>query len=42
MTANPGAYGIWLTHCRERVSVDDHPLFVDYAEDDRWKKWPDL
>jgi len=26
----PGAYGIWLTHCRARKHVDDHPFFVDY------------
>lgn len=36
---HPGHYGIWLAHCRERSAVDDHPLFVDYAPDERWKKW---
>lgn len=29
----PGAYGIWLTHCRARRHVDDHPFFLDYPED---------
>ena len=36
---NPSIYGIWLTHCRERNAVDDHPFFIDYAPDDRWKKY---
>ena len=36
---HPGHYGLWLTHCRERRAVDDHPLFTDYAPDDRWRKW---
>jgi lauroyl/myristoyl acyltransferase len=36
---HPGHYGLWLTHCRERRAVDDHPLFVDYAPDDRWRRW---
>ena len=36
---HPGHYGLWMTHCRERRGVDDHPLFSDYAPDDRWKKW---
>lgn len=35
---HPGEYGIWLAHCRERAAVDDHPLFTDYAPDDRYKK----
>lgn len=35
--ANPEQYGTWLLHCRERAGVDDHPLFTDYAPDDRWK-----
>jgi len=26
----PGAYGIWMTHCRARQHVDDHPFFMDY------------
>jgi len=29
----PGAYGIWLTHCRARKHVDDHPFFVDYPDE---------
>ena len=36
---HPEHYGIWLAHCRERAAVDDHPLFTDYAPDDRWKRW---
>jgi lauroyl/myristoyl acyltransferase len=28
----PGAYGIWLTHCRARQHVDDHPFFLDYSD----------
>ncbi|MFT5685886.1 MAG: hypothetical protein ACI8RZ_006841, partial [Myxococcota bacterium] len=39
LNANPHIYGIWLTHCRERSAVDDHPFFIDYAPDDRWKKY---
>lgn len=39
---NPSHYGIWLTHCRERAAVDDHPLFMDYAPDERAQKWPAL
>ncbi|MDG1481930.1 MAG: lysophospholipid acyltransferase family protein [Myxococcota bacterium] len=39
LNKNPHIYGIWLTHCRERSAVDDHPFFVDYAPDDRWKKY---
>lgn len=36
---SPAEYGPWLLHCRIRNNVDDHPLFLDYAADDRWKKW---
>ena len=39
LRANPHAYGIWLLHCRLRADVDDHPFFVDYAPDDRWRRW---
>jgi KDO2-lipid IV(A) lauroyltransferase len=39
LRANPAHYGIWLAHCRERAAVDDHPFFIDYAPDDRWKRW---
>lgn len=35
---HPAAYGTWLAHCLERRAVDDHPFFLDYAPDDRWKK----
>lgn len=37
--AHPSTYGIWLLHCRMRAGVDDHPLFIDYAPDDRYKRW---
>ncbi len=36
---SPAEYGPWLLHCRVRNNVDDHPLFLDYAADDRYKKW---
>ncbi len=36
---HPGHYGLWLAHCRERRATDDHPLFIDYAPDDRWRRW---
>lgn len=35
--AHPDHYARWLLHCRVRVAMDDHPLFVDVAPDDRWK-----
>ena len=35
----PSEYGIWLLHCRRRAGLDDHPLFGDTADDDRWKRW---
>lgn len=37
--ASPAEYGAWLLHCRVRNAVDDHPLFLDYAPDDRHRKW---
>lgn len=33
-----GEYGLWLAHCRLRRAVDDHPLFTDYAPDDRYRR----
>jgi lauroyl/myristoyl acyltransferase len=36
---SPAEYGAWLLHCRIRNNVDDHPLFLDYAPDDRHTKW---
>lgn len=36
---NPAHYAVWLAHARERAAVDDHPFFVDYAPDDRHRKW---
>jgi hypothetical protein len=35
----PGQYAMWLAECRMRAALDDHPLFVDYALDGRWKRW---
>jgi lauroyl/myristoyl acyltransferase len=35
-------YGTWLAHCRVRAAVDDHPLFVDYAVDRGWERFPEL
>ncbi len=34
---HPCEYGTWLAHCRLRCGIDDHPLFVDHAPDDRWR-----
>ena len=42
LQANPAHYGLWLSHCRARRAVDDHPLFMDYAPDARAQKWPEL
>ncbi|MES2642932.1 MAG: lysophospholipid acyltransferase family protein [Myxococcota bacterium] len=42
LRAHPEQYGTWLLHCRLRNAVDDHPLFVDYAPDDRWRKYDTL
>ncbi|MDP2315799.1 MAG: lysophospholipid acyltransferase family protein [Pseudomonadota bacterium] len=39
LRAHPEQYGTWLLHCRLRNAVDDHPLFVDYAPDDRWRRY---
>ncbi len=39
LRAHPETYAIWLLHCRQRAAVDDHPFFVDYAPDERWRKW---
>ncbi|MCK6527269.1 lysophospholipid acyltransferase family protein [Myxococcota bacterium] len=36
---HPHCYAAWLVHGRTRAAVDDHPLFVDYAPDDRWKRY---
>ncbi len=42
MMRHPGEYGTWLAHCRLRNSIDDHPLFIDHAMDDRWRQHPVL
>lgn len=36
----PGHYARWLAECRMRAGQDDHPLFTDYSDDDRWRRWP--
>lgn len=36
---HPSEYALWLAHCRERAAVDDHPFFIDYAPDDRYKRY---
>lgn len=36
---HPEEYGVWLLHTRQRSGVDDHPLFVDTAVDNRFKRW---
>ncbi|MFZ5476960.1 MAG: lysophospholipid acyltransferase family protein [Myxococcota bacterium] len=38
LRAHPAEYGLWLLHCRLRPGVDDHPLFADYAPDERWRR----
>jgi lauroyl/myristoyl acyltransferase len=35
---HPEEYGPWLLHCRMRAAVDDHPFFLDYAPDDRYRR----
>ena len=37
--AHPEEYALWLLHCRQRCGIDDHPLFVDQATDQRYTKW---
>ena len=39
LTRFPEEYGIWLLHARIRREIDDHPLFLDYAQGDRWHRW---
>jgi lauroyl/myristoyl acyltransferase len=36
---SPAEYGSWLLHCRVRNNIDDHPLFLDHAVDEKWRKW---
>jgi lauroyl/myristoyl acyltransferase len=38
LRAHPSEYALWLAHCRLRAAVDDHPFFIDYAPDDRYKR----
>ena len=39
LKANPDHYARWLLHCRVRVDMDDHPMFVDVANDERWRAY---
>lgn len=39
---HPEEYGVWLSHSASRAAMDDHPLFIDNAVDDQWKKYPTL
>ena len=39
LTRHPEEYGIWLLHTRDRAGIDDHPLFIDNATDDRYTRW---
>lgn len=34
---HPDHYARWLVHCRVHAAMDDHPLFVDTAPDERWR-----
>ena len=36
---HPEEYGLWLLHTREHLDIDDHPLFIDNAQDDRHRRW---
>jgi len=36
---HPEEYALWLLHCRQRCSIDDHPLFIDQSPDSRHLKW---
>lgn len=41
LSRHPEEYGLWLLHTRQRCAIDDHPLFVDTALDDRHRRWLD-
>jgi KDO2-lipid IV(A) lauroyltransferase len=36
---HPEEYGVWLLHTLERAGIDDHPMFIDNAQDDRYTRW---
>jgi len=36
---HPESYGLWLLHTRKRAGIDDHPLFIDVAPDERYRAW---
>jgi lauroyl/myristoyl acyltransferase len=42
LSTHPEEYGVWLSHSRSRVEMDDHPLFIDNAVDERWRRYPTL
>jgi KDO2-lipid IV(A) lauroyltransferase len=37
LARRPDHYATWLVHARVHAAMDDHPLFVDTAPDDRWR-----
>jgi lauroyl/myristoyl acyltransferase len=39
---HPSEYGTWLAHCRLHAAIDDHPLFADQADHERWRRYPRL
>jgi lauroyl/myristoyl acyltransferase len=38
---HPGAVAMWLAECRRNATMDDHPFFLDYALDGRYRRWTD-
>ncbi len=36
---HPGDWAMWLAECRMLAATDDHPLFCEYATDERWRRW---
>jgi lauroyl/myristoyl acyltransferase len=36
---HPEEYGFWMLHTRDRSAIDDHPMFIDTAPDDRYRRW---
>lgn len=38
---HPSAVAMWLAECRRYATLDDHPFFLDYALDGRYRRWTD-
>lgn len=36
---HPEEYGFWMLHTKDRSAIDDHPMFVDTAPDNRYRRW---